>query len=207
MFGQGDKTQVVLNIGGISNVSILSAPPTGFDTGPGNCLMDEWVLENTGKTYDERGEWAASGKVLTDLLDACLRDPYFGLPSPKSTGREYFHSDWLAEFSPEKYAPEDVQATLAELTARCTTDALANIGYDEIVVCGGGRHNDHLMKRLADLNGTSVISCDALGIDGDAIEAAAFAWFAYRTLAGLPGNEPAVTGASGFRVLGAVYPA
>ena len=207
LFGSNKAKRVVLNIGGISNISILAEPTTGFDTGPGNCLMDEWILAHRGQPYDEGGSWAASGNVNTELLDQCLADPYFELDPPKSTGREYFHRAWLAEFQLDQLKPEDVQATLAELTARCTIDALLGTDYEEIIVCGGGRHNKHLMWRLADLSSAVVTNCDSLGVDGDAIEAAAFAWLAHRTIEGLSGNEPAVTGASDYRILGAVYPA
>ena len=207
LFGSSEQTRVVLNIGGISNVSILAEQTSGFDTGPGNCLMDEWVFAHNGERYDEGGTWAASGQVDTGFLERCLADPYFALPPPKSTGREYFHRAWLNQFEPEKLPPNDVQATLAELTAQCTLSALADLEYEEIIVCGGGRHNDHLMNRLTALSGARVSNCDSMGVDGDAIEAAAFAWLAYRTIEGLSGNEPAVTGASDYRVLGAIYPA
>ncbi|MDG2277202.1 MAG: anhydro-N-acetylmuramic acid kinase [Pseudomonadales bacterium] len=199
---------VVLNIGGISNVSILSDTPSGYDTGPGNCLMDEWCQQHGHGSYDADGRWAASGTVIADLLQCLLSDPYFSTPTPKSTGREYFHAQWLAAHEPEKFAPEDVQATLCELTARCTIDALVRSAphLGEIIVCGGGRLNSNLLKRLRDSSGWDVRSCDDLGIDGDAIEAAAFAWFAHQTINAQPSNEPAVTGATGYRVLGAIYP-
>ena len=206
LFAQPEVKRVILNIGGISNISILSNPPVGFDTGPGNCLMDEWINAHKGLPYDQDGEWAQTGTVQGSLVDDCLTDPYFELPPPKSTGREYFHKDWLKQFNPEHFDPADVHASLAELTVRCTIDALEPGSYDEIIVCGGGRLNAYLMQRFASLSDVRMLRCDDLGVDGDAIEAAAFAWLAYRTIAGLSGNEPAVTGASDYRVLGAIYP-
>ncbi len=200
--------RAILNIGGISNVSILSDPPIGFDTGPGNCLMDEWCALHGHGDYDEAGAWAATGRVSEPLLKRCLSDGYFRMAAPKSTGREYFHLTWLkAQLDAE--TPRDVQATLCELTARCTADALSTVApeIEEIVVCGGGRLNTHLLQRLRETSRRHVISCDDLGVNGDAIEAAAFAWLAHRTLGHSAGNEPAVTGADGYRILGGIYPA
>lgn len=209
LFAGTTEETVALNIGGISNVSILTDPPTGFDTGPGNCLMDEWVYRHLQVRYDDQGQWAASGQVDKALLERLLSDPYFRASPPKSTGREYFHADWLESHLEGDTGPADVQATLAELTARCTIDALREHAdqTQSIVVCGGGRLNNHLLSRMSALSGWQVLSSDALGVDGDAIEAAAFAWLAARTITGQAGNEPAVTGAAGYRVLGTIYPA
>ncbi len=208
LFNTTDST-VVLNVGGISNVSILTAVPSGFDTGPGNCLMDEWVAKHQDKAFDAEGVWAKSGRVNDELLNRMLKDPYFHRPAPKSTGREYFHLDWLHQHHIGALAPEDVQATLCELTARCVADALKDTGHEitQLIICGGGRLNLALLKRLDAITPYRIVPCEALGVDGDAIEAAAFGWFAYRALAGQPGNEPAVTGASGYRTLGGIYPA
>lgn len=202
------RNRAILNVGGISNVSILSDPPVGFDTGPGNCLMDEWSALHGHGAYDEAGAWAATGQVNESLLKRCLGDGYFRMATPKSTGREYFHLTWL-EAHLDGEPAQDVQATLCELTARCTADALSTIepAIEEIVVCGGGRLNIHLLQRLRETSQRHVVSCDDLGIDGDAIEAAAFAWLAHRTLGHAAGNEPAVTGADGYRILGGIYPA
>ena len=208
LFAGQDDTIVVLNIGGIANISILSEKTTsGFDTGPGNGLMDAWCARCRGEPFDRDGAWAASGKVVPDLLRRCLDDDYFKIAPPKSTGREYFHEAWLEpHLQGEK--PEDVQATLCALTATTVADAIARWAPDaaRVVVCGGGRLNATLMAALADAASADVAPCEQSGIDGDSVEAAAFAWLASRTLAGLPGNEPAVTGASGPRVLGAIYP-
>lgn len=198
---------VILNIGGISNISILGKPTRGFDTGPGNCLLDSWCEEHKHLPYDKGGEWAKQGQVDNHLLHTLLQDPYFASPPPKSTGREYFNLAWLKHHL-NSQTPNDVQATLCELTARCTVDTLAQLSveYSHLIVCGGGRCNDYLMQRLADLSPTQTDVCEAFGVDGDSLEAAAFAWLAQRTLSGKSGNAPAVTGATHERILGAIYP-
>lgn len=200
---------VILNIGGISNVSILNDQLLGFDTGPGNCLMDSWHEAHQHSRFDMDGKWAASGQVLPALLTNLLTDRYFSRPPPKSTGREYFNLEWLQPHLKSSYSPQDVQATLAELTATCTLQALTqkSIVASEIIVVGGGRLNLHLMKRLQTLASCLVHPSEKSGFDGDAIEAAAFAWLAARCINQQAGNHPSVTGAAGFRVLGAVYPA
>ena len=209
LFGHLDGNVVVLNIGGISNISILGNPPSGFDTGPGNALMDSWSELHLQQPYDRDGAWAASGGVDSQLLAQFLSDPYFDTPPPKSTGREYFNLNWLHGFPRSAaVAPVDVQATLCELTARCTQQALQRWAPDttHLIVCGGGRLNDELMRRLAEQKPLQVHASEHWQVNGDSIEAALFAWLASRTLHALPGNEPAVTGANGYRVLGAVYP-
>jgi len=214
LFGNLPGNVVVLNIGGISNISILGTPTSGFDTGPGNCLMDSWAQRHLQQPYDADGRWAASGRVNEALLNTCLDDPYFGAAPPKSTGREYFNLAWLeARADVTNYPAADVQATLCELTAICTKNAIHRWATDtsHVVVCGGGRLNGELMRRLAaPAEGHSrlqVQSSEDHQIDGDSIEAAMFAWLAHRTLQQLPGNEPAVSGASGYRVLGGIYQA
>lgn len=201
----------ILNIGGISNLTLRSVTGeiSGFDTGPGNGLMDAWIASRQGRRFDANGDWAASAPHSPELLAALLGDPFFTQPPPKSTGREHFCLEWLEGHS--IIAGLDgavVQSTLAELTARSVTDALAAHSPETelLLVCGGGRHNSHLMSRLAALGSARVEPTDAHGVDGDSLEAAAFGWLAYRTLAALPGNAPAVTGAAGPRVLGAIYP-
>jgi anhydro-N-acetylmuramic acid kinase len=183
----------------------------GFDTGPANGLLDAWCLRQRGEPFDRDGAFAASGQVLPALLDDLLADPYFALPPPKSTGREYFHLDWLAAHAPlATLEPADVQATLLELTARSVAAAVARYAPEamEVLVCGGGVHNERLMQRLGDLLAprrlASTASC---GVDPDFLEATAFAWLARQRLLHLPGNLPAVTGARGPRVLGAIYSA
>lgn len=207
------ERRMVLNIGGIANLSVLipGQPVRGFDTGPGNMLLDAWIWRNQGQPYDKDAQWARSGSVIPALLETLLREPWFALPSPKSTGREHFNLGWLEQHL--RYfpglAPQDVQATLVELTAiTITQQVLLNDGCDRLLVCGGGSRNPQLMARLAaHLPGTEVTTTDAAGISGDDMEALAFAWLAFRTLSGLPGNLPAVTGAREQSVIGAIYPA
>ena len=207
--------RAVLNIGGIANVTILpskdeSAPTDassliGFDTGPGNALMDHWCLRHTDAPYDDGGRWAASGQVDGMLLVELMADAYFRKAPPKSTGRDLFNADWLAQ----ALAPADVQATLLELTARTAIDALrtAAPGTRELLVCGGGARNGALMARLAALRpGLAVAATDSAGLPAQQVEAAAFAWLARQFCERRPGNHPGVTGAAGLRVLGALYP-
>ena len=207
------ERRMVLNIGGIANLSLLipGQPVRGFDTGPGNMLMDAWIWRHQGVSYDHNGAWAASGQVVPALLEQMLNDPWFALLPPKSTGREYFNPDWI-ERQLQAFpalAPEDVQATLSELTALTIAQQIQlSNGCDRLLVCGGGGRNPLLMARLAaHLPGTEVTPTDAAGVSGDDMEALAFAWLAFRTLSGLPGNLPAVTGAREMSVLGAIYPA
>ncbi len=206
--------RVVLNLGGIANITVLGADGSvfGFDTGPANGLMDAWCLHQRGEPFDRDGAYAVSGRVDAELLDALLADPYFALPPPKSTGREHFHLDWLAAraSSLATLAPADVQATLLELTAHSVADAIARQApqAEEVLACGGGVHNDALMRRLGELLAPRVLlGTSRYGIDPDFLEATAFAWLARQRLLGLPGNLPAVTGARGPRMLGAIYSA
>lgn len=207
------ERRMVLNIGGIANLSLLlpGQPVRGYDTGPGNMLMDAWTWRHLGKPYDQEGQWARGGRVAPALLERMLSDPWFALPPPKSTGREHFNLGWVERQlqSFPALAPQDVQATLAELSAvTIARQVQLNDGCDRLLVCGGGARNTLLMARLAALlPGTEVTTTDAAGIRGDDMEALAFAWLACRTLSGLPGNLPAVTGAREKSVLGAIYPA
>jgi len=207
------ERRMVLNIGGIANLSLLipGKPVRGYDTGPGNMLMDMWIWRQRGKAYDKDGEWASSGKVIVPLLQSMLADPWFALPAPKSTGREYFNLGWIEKqlSAFPALAAQDVQATLTELTAVTIAEqVLLSGGCERLIVCGGGGRNPLLMARLAgQLAGTEVLSTDELGISGDDMEGLAFAWLAYRTLSGLPGNLPSVTGARSASVLGAIFPA
>ncbi|WEN15418.1 anhydro-N-acetylmuramic acid kinase [Rhodanobacter sp. AS-Z3] len=204
-------TRVVLNLGGIANITVLGADGSvlGFDTGPANGLLDAWCLRQRGESFDRDGAYATSGYCDDELLNALLDDDYFALAPPKSTGREYFHLEWLATHSRlATLAPNDVQATLLELTARSIARAIARhaTDVDEVLACGGGVHNGALMRRLTELLAPSVVmSTSRYGIDPDFLEATAFAWLARQRLLGLPGNLPSVTGARGYRVLGAIY--
>ncbi len=214
LFGQQGKTRVLANIGGIANISILKGDShaTGFDTGPGNVLMDGWAARHLGTPYDDNGAWAATGQVIQPLLDAMLQDPYFALPAPKSTGRDLFHKDWLQRHlaAHPPVAPQDVQATLLQLTAASLADAItAHAPRTEAVyVCGGGAYNSVLMQAIGDRLGNQVrvASTDVLGVPPNRMEAMAFAWLAFRFNERQAGNLPAVTGATGERVLGALYP-
>lgn len=207
------ERRMVLNIGGIANLSLLipGQAVKGYDTGPGNMLMDAWIWRQKGKPYDKDALWASSGKVILPLLQQMLSDPYFAAPAPKSTGREYFNLGWLERQlnAFPGLASEDVQATITELTAVTISEqVLLSGGCERLMVCGGGSRNPLLMARLAGLlPGTEVSTTDDAGISGDDMEALAFAWLAYRTLSGLPGNLPSVTGASEASVLGAIFPA
>ena len=212
VFGRPNATTLVLNIGGISNLSVLpaSGDVLGFDCGPGNALMDAWCQEHTGQAFDDGGKWAAGGQCIDALLADLLNEPYFAKPPPKSTGRDLFNMDWLAgkltQFSSAR--PQDVQFTLTELTSSaCIMGASSYINNsDQLIVCGGGAFNDHLMQRLqAGLPSLKVVPSSAHGLAPLQVEAAAFAWLARQTTHRLPGNLPAVTGAAGPRVLGAVY--
>jgi anhydro-N-acetylmuramic acid kinase len=227
IFGAPDQTRVVVNIGGIGNISILPAtqgshsqtPTRGFDTGPGNALMDAWSLRHLQQAYDDNGAWAATGVIHQDLLNALSEEVYFQQPAPKSTGRDLFHMQWLEQklgaFG--AIAPVDVQATLAALTAGSIAQAITDYGPDatEVYVCGGGAYNGHLMQllthALASMSASAlppgVQSTAALGVAPNQVEALAFAWLAHRFTERLPGNMPAVTGAAGPRILGALYPA
>lgn len=216
MFGQADATVCVLNLGGISNLSVL--PPAGrgavlgFDCGTGNALMDAWCQRHTGQAFDAGGAWAASGRLLPDLLASLLDEPYFALPPPKSTGRDLFSLAWLerklAAYSGER--PQDIQNTLAEFTVSPCVAGVNSYGKESkrLVVCGGGAFNQHLMQRLqVGLPQLQVESSELHGLPPLQVEAAAFAWLARQAVLRQPGNLPSVTGAAGPRVLGAIYPA
>ncbi len=214
-FGKAGVTRVVVNIGGIGNISVLHPDGRvgGFDTGPGNVLMDGWISRHQGKEYDADGAWAASGQVDSVLLAHLAAEPYFALPAPKSTGRDLFHMDWLdARLAAHAHRPlEDVQATLTALTAKSIADAILGVtrDADAVYVCGGGASNGALLRALAAALGGNikVESTEALGVAPNHVEALAFAWLGYRFLKREAGNLPAVTGAKGPRILGALYPA
>lgn len=216
IFRSDKKNRAIVNIGGMANVTILPANPSGkvmgFDTGPGNVFLDAWHERHHGTAIDLDGIWARTGSLNPSLLDRLLEHPFLRRPPPKSTGREEFgicHLDELLRDMPERPEPSDVQATLAEFTARTITDAITRwaTACDEIYLCGGGAHNGFLCERLAaTLPDRLVESTSSLGVDPDWVEAMAFAWLAHRTLKGLTGNLPDVTGASHPVVLGGIYP-
>lgn len=214
LFARPDAARAILNVGGFSNLSLLEhgRPALGFDCGPGNVLMDAWIHRHRAQAFDRDGAWAASGQVQPDLLETLLGDPFFQATGPKSTGRELFNLPWLMQ-QLQRYParkPEDVQATLLELTATSIATSLqqAQAHCSELLVCGGGAHNQTLLARLqALLPGTRVSRTDDHGVPADWVEAMAFAWLAHCCLHGIPGNRPEVTGARGLRVLGAIYPA
>ncbi|MDH5649654.1 MAG: anhydro-N-acetylmuramic acid kinase [Gammaproteobacteria bacterium] len=214
MFRSTELDRVIVNIGGIANTTILpkdtNQPVIGFDTGPGNVLMDAWINKHRQKNFDQDGLWAAQGEIDQVLVTALLSDSYFKLMPPKSTGRDDFHLPWLEQYLKDLsgITPENIQASLCELTAKSIADAIANTApaTKEVYVCGGGSHNPLLMKRLQHhLPKSIVASTEALGIHPDWVEAMAFAWLAHQTLSGMPGNLPAVTGANHPVILGGVY--
>jgi anhydro-N-acetylmuramic acid kinase len=212
LFRAPGMNRAVVNIGGIANATWLpgdsAAAVIGFDTGPGNTLLDQWIARHRGEPCDRDGAWGAGGRVLNRLLAALLAEEYFTRPPPKSTGRELFHLDWLGRHLDGSESPVDVQATLAELTARTIALALRTLPAPvrEIYLCGGGAHNRDLVARLGrQLDGATVATTAALGLDPDWVEAVAFAWLAHQTLAGKPGNLPSVTGATREVVLGGIY--
>jgi len=211
LFASSKSDRVVVNIGGIANITVLSASgveTSGFDTGPGNGLMDAWVSRHMSQPFDHNGEWAASGSVVDTLLQRFLDDPYFDLPAPKSTGFEYFNPDWIDRINVDRYAPNDVQATLCELSATTIATSIQNCANNpgDVFVCGGGAHNVELMRRLGELLPDSIVSSTtAAGLSPDWVEAVAFAWLARQTVEGKTGNLPSVTGASHKVVLGDIH--
>jgi anhydro-N-acetylmuramic acid kinase len=213
VFGRPDAAVAVLNIGGISNLSVLTdSGVLGFDCGPGNALLDHWCQQHTGRAYDAAGQWAASGHVHEALLQDLLQEPYFEQPPPKSTGRDLFHAAWLNRHlaTYPAVSAADVQTTLTELTARVCAADLRRHGpaCRQLYVCGGGALNHELMRRLQlQLPDVKVESSEAAGLPPLQVEAAAFAWLSCKALAGETGNLQSVTGARGARVLGAIYPA
>jgi anhydro-N-acetylmuramic acid kinase len=212
LFSDAKRARAVLNLGGIANLTLLvpDAPVRGFDTGPGNVLLDAWHERHRGAPLDAGGAWAATGRIVDALLARLLSEPYFARRAPKSTGRDLFNPAWLDAMLAAHggLAPRDVQATLVELTACTVADAIGREapGTVDVLACGGGARNAALLGALARRLGKPVATTAAHGVDVEHVEALAFAWLAREALAGRPGNLTSVTGARGARVLGAIYP-
>ena len=215
-FSSSKESRGVLNIGGIANITYLPSSSTldcsGFDTGPGNMLMDSWIQKHQQLDYDRDGHWAASGIPFTPLIEQLMKDPYQQQIPPKSTGREHYHLQWLEQElnNFKDLNAEDVQASLCEFTCLSIQYALEHFvpEIQQLIICGGGAHNKHLMRQLqSHMSGVKVTSSEYFGLAPDWVEAVAFAWLARQTLAGLPGNLPEVTGADKAVVLGAIHPA
>lgn len=214
-FSSRIANRTICNIGGIANVTFLPAdksqPVLGFDTGPGNTLMDHWIKQEKNLDFDANGDWASQGESLDLLLNALLADAYFDQPPPKSTGKEHFNLRWMtsiAETLTTEFKPADVQATLAMLTATSIARAISDFlpGTQEIYLCGGGYKNRHLVSLLKELcSPLPIDDTSALGVAPDWVEAAAFAWLAKQTLEGKPGNLPSVTGAHSAVPLGKIF--
>jgi len=212
LFRHSSINRVIVNIGGIANITLLPAetkqPVIGFDTGPGNLLLNVWIEKHLHVAFDEEGNWGKTGRIIDSLLHHWRNDPFFHLPAPKSTGREYFNLAWIQSHLPSSTPAVDIQATLTELTAWSIIDAIKHyFSSGEIFICGGGVHNKFLLQRLhyhAD-SLFNIASTSKLGIDPTHIEAFAFAWLARQTLTGKPGNLPTVTGARRSCILGALY--
>ena len=205
--------RAIVNIGGIANATLLKGTEliAGFDTGPGNTLLDHWIQEKQGEACDRDGRWSAAGNIDEQLLARLMTHPFFTLTGPRSTGKEAFNLAWLKKMLGQSsaIAAGDVQTTLVELTAKSIALAIKNHSPvpTEVFVCGGGAHNTHLMQRLAlHAKPAKLDTTAALGMDPDWVEAAAFAWLACQTLTNRAGNAPVVTGAAGERILGGIYP-
>ena len=207
--------RIILNLGGIANITLLPSDPndeiSGFDTGPGNGLLDDWNQQQNATEMDRDSEWAATGNLNARLLESFLGDPYFNLPAPKSTGRDYFNLDWLNRHLNEhgqNLEPEDIQATLLQLTIENIAIAIEHqpLNAPEIYACGGGARNRRLMNGLKErLKNSTVTDTSALGLDPNAIEAITFAWLAKQTIEARSGNNPSVTGAHTPQILGGIY--
>lgn len=207
LFAKPGVSRAIINIGGIANITMLKdGEVLGFDSGPGNMLLDGWIKRHQNVNYDANGDWARGGKMIPALLKTLLEEPYFQLSPPKSTGRDLFNEAWLDGHLHDDYRPQDVARTLVALTAHSIYHTLAEDLPEEIYLCGGGAHNSLLIEDLQALFGrVKVDSTDSLGINVDWLEAVAFAWLARQCLMQQAANLPVVTGAKGFRILGAIY--
>jgi anhydro-N-acetylmuramic acid kinase len=208
-FFKKNKNRVIINIGGISNITYLPANKNviGFDCGPGNILLDHWIKIRHNKNFDNLGKWAKSGKVIEDLLLNFQKDLFFKKRPPKSTGRELFNIDWINKFNVKNYHPEDIQRTLLELTALTINEAITKFcsDVDEIYICGGGSKNKFLIERVGEISGVNINTTDKLKIPPQQVEAIAFAWLAKKCIQKQYNNSPTITGSSGPRILGAIH--
>ena len=211
VFSSPTKNRIIINIGGISNLTYLKInhKVIGFDCGPGNLLLDYWIQKNQSKKYDDQGKWSSTGKIIPNLLAGFLKEPFFSKKLPKSTGRDLFNAGWLENFNHKNEAPKDVQRTILELTAisvALSIDKYCN-EIDEIFICGGGSKNLFLKNRLNQLTGHKINDTQELGIPSQSVEAVAFAWLAKESINNVPNNSPEITGSSGKRILGITHPA
>ena len=213
-FAQTNKTTIILNIGGIANITLLNDNNIiGFDTGPGNALLDDWVQKNKQQEYDKDGQWAKQGDVNTTLLNEMMKDEYFSLTPPKSTGREYFNLEWLENYVrviDDEMTSADIQATLLELSTQTIANAIKQSSQqvNEVLVCGGGAHNDLLIEKLGnELDDIELATTAKYGLSPDCIEAVSFAWLAKQRIENKTANLPSVTGANKEVLLGGVYQA
>ena len=198
-----------MNIGGITNITYLpiNGKIIGFDSGPGNILLDHWISLKNKKSFDNLGKWAKSGNLITELLSDFKKEPFFKKKLPKSTGRDLFNIDWLNKFNIKKYAPEDVQRTLLELTVSSANDSIKSFcsEINEIYICGGGSQNKFLIERLKSLTNINIKNTSELGIPSQQVEAIAFAWLADKCLKREHNNSPSITGSKGPRILGVIH--
>ncbi|MEY3808456.1 MAG: hypothetical protein RI893_1432 [Pseudomonadota bacterium] len=214
IFHDSTEFRCIVNIGGIANITVLpkhqSEKVIGFDTGPGNTLMDLWIKQQKNLSYDKNGAWAQTGRINHDLVSLLKQDVYFDTPPPKSTGKEYFSLPWIYQhFDPLNYKAEDIQASLCFLTAITICEAIKKHApaTERILICGGGIHNDYLLELIRQHSTCPVESTEQYGAHPDHVEAMAFAWLARQTLNNLPGNLKEVTGALNAAILGGIYPA
>ena len=208
-FFKRNKNRIIINIGGISNITYLpdNKKIIGFDCGPGNILLDHWIKVQRNKNFDNLGKWSKSGKLIEDLLFKFKKDLFFKKLPPKSTGRELFNIDWLNKFSINDYSPQDVQRTLLELTAVTINEAIQTFcpNFEEIYVCGGGSKNKFLIERIKEITGIGINTTDKLNIPSQQVEAIAFAWLAKKCIQKQYNNSPSITGSSGPRILGTIH--
>lgn len=212
LFMKNNQPVAVVNIGGIANISFIkpNEPARGWDVGPGNCLMDAWIQQQLGKSFDADGSWAKEGRIITELLTKLLKDPFLAEPAPKSLGKEYYSSQWLNQHLNKAYSPVDVQSTLVAYTAHAIANTVLlqpQIAIKELYLCGGGAHNKQLLNTLSSLlPGIKVLSSAEQGVNPDFLEAMMFAWLASKTLNSEPVNLSPITGSNGPQILGAIYP-